>query len=210
VTGARRLVPGLLVPAVLVLGAPAPARASAEDVLRDCIRNGQLDGQYTRAELRRARRILPSDQDEYSTCRDVIDEALVISRPAPPKRPRDREDGSNAGVAPGEGSPPAPAAPPPPAPAEPAEPPPAPAAKAVKTPQERAEVAQATGEAPPTLRDLAPVTAADGRRPADAPARELPAPIVLLLLALVALAVAVATPALHRPLARARLALRRG
>ena len=134
-TGRRRLVPGLLVPAVLALGAPAPARASAEDVLRDCIRNGQLDGRYTRAELRRARRILPSDQDEYSTCRDVIDEALVAGRPAPPKRPRDREDGSEAGGATGESSPPAPAAPPPPVPAEPAEPPPAPAAKAVKTPR---------------------------------------------------------------------------
>lgn len=60
--------------AVLVL--PAPAHASANQVLRDCIYDGKLDHHYSNAELRRARDHMPSDADEYSDCRDIIAAAI--------------------------------------------------------------------------------------------------------------------------------------
>ena len=50
--------------------------ASAEQVLRDCIRDGKLDGTYSNAELRKARDNLPSDSDEYSDCSEVIAAAI--------------------------------------------------------------------------------------------------------------------------------------
>jgi hypothetical protein len=53
-----------------------PAAASADRVLRDCIRDGKLDGHYSNAELRKARNNLPSDSDEYSDCSDVIASAI--------------------------------------------------------------------------------------------------------------------------------------
>jgi len=59
-----------------VLALPAPAFASADQVIRDCARDGQLDHHYSNAELRRARNNLPADLDEYSDCRDVIAAAI--------------------------------------------------------------------------------------------------------------------------------------
>ena len=50
--------------------------ASADQVLRDCIRDGKLDGTYSNAELRKARDNLPSDSDEYSDCSEVIAAAI--------------------------------------------------------------------------------------------------------------------------------------
>ena len=50
--------------------------ASADQVLRDCIRDGKLDGKYSNAELRKARDNLPSDSDEYSDCSEVIAAAI--------------------------------------------------------------------------------------------------------------------------------------
>ena len=55
---------------------PASAQASADQVLRDCIFDGKLDRQYSNAELRKAKENLPSDQDEYSDCSDVIASAI--------------------------------------------------------------------------------------------------------------------------------------
>lgn len=53
-----------------------PAAASANQVLRDCIRDGKLDSHYSNAELRKARDNLPADSDEYSDCSDVIAAAI--------------------------------------------------------------------------------------------------------------------------------------
>ena len=55
---------------------PAPAMASADQVLRDCIRDGRLDGNYSNAELRKAKDNIPSDSDEYSDCSEVIAAAI--------------------------------------------------------------------------------------------------------------------------------------
>jgi hypothetical protein len=59
-----------------MLALPAPAFASADQVVRDCVYDGKLDHQYSNSELRRARDHLPSDADEYSDCRDVIAAAI--------------------------------------------------------------------------------------------------------------------------------------
>jgi hypothetical protein len=210
--GPRRLLPALLLPALLALGAPAPARASAEEVLRDCTLDGQLDRQHSLGELRRARRILPSDQDEYSACRDVIDEAILTARRAP-----DATSGSGSGAGGSGGVGASTLEPPtsggsslPEPPLTPPGPPPAPAAKAVTAPEDRAAVARATGQAPPALAAAEEPTAADGRRAAAQAARELPGALVLVLLALLALGGALAVAPLRGPLGRARVALRRG
>jgi hypothetical protein len=55
---------------------PAPALAQGGDeVIRDCAEDGDLDGEYTQEELDDAYRNMPSDIDEYSTCREVIESA---------------------------------------------------------------------------------------------------------------------------------------
>jgi hypothetical protein len=66
----------LFIGALALLALPAPAFASADQVIRDCARDGRLDHDYSNAELRRARNNLPSDLDEYSDCRDVIASAI--------------------------------------------------------------------------------------------------------------------------------------
>jgi hypothetical protein len=66
----------LITGAFALLALPAPAFASADQVIRDCARDGKLDHHYSNAELRHARNHLPSDLDEYSDCRDVIASAI--------------------------------------------------------------------------------------------------------------------------------------
>jgi hypothetical protein len=67
----------LIFGALLLVALPAPAFASADQVISDCARDGRLDrGEYSNAELRRARDNLPADLDEYSDCRDVIAQAI--------------------------------------------------------------------------------------------------------------------------------------
>ena len=62
--------------ALAALALPAPAFASADQVIRDCARDGKLDQKYSNSELRRARNNLPADLDEYSDCRDIIAAAI--------------------------------------------------------------------------------------------------------------------------------------
>ena len=62
--------------ALALVVVPAPAMGSANQVLRDCIRDGKLDGKYSNAELRKARDNLPSDSDEYSDCSEIIAAAI--------------------------------------------------------------------------------------------------------------------------------------
>jgi hypothetical protein len=66
----------LILGALAALALPAPAFASADQVIRDCARDGRLDQKYSNSELRRARNNLPADLDEYSDCRDVIAAAI--------------------------------------------------------------------------------------------------------------------------------------
>ena len=66
----------VLIGAFAALALPASAFASADQVVRDCARDGRLDQKYSNSELRRARNNLPADLDEYSDCRDVIAAAI--------------------------------------------------------------------------------------------------------------------------------------
>jgi hypothetical protein len=63
--------------ALIALSAPAAAQASSFDVIRDCARDGRLDGNYSNGQLKNARDNLPSDLDEYSDCREVINGAIT-------------------------------------------------------------------------------------------------------------------------------------
>ena len=45
-------------------------------MIRDCADNGRLDRDYTKAELKRARKNMPADLIEYSDCREVVNAAL--------------------------------------------------------------------------------------------------------------------------------------
>jgi hypothetical protein len=62
--------------ALAALALPAPALASPDQVISDCVRDGKLDRSYSNSELRRAKNNLPADIDEYSDCRDVIAAAI--------------------------------------------------------------------------------------------------------------------------------------
>ena len=67
--------------ACLVLGlfavVPAANAASTTQILRDCADDGVLQGTYKPSELRKARKNIPTDTDEYTDCRDVLARALA-------------------------------------------------------------------------------------------------------------------------------------
>src|SRR6185436_12729910 len=67
--------------ACLLLGllavTPAANAASTTQILRDCADDGVLQGDYSPAELRKARQNIPTDTDEYTDCRDVLARALA-------------------------------------------------------------------------------------------------------------------------------------
>jgi hypothetical protein len=67
----------LVLIAVLVLGLPAAAHASASDVIRDCAYDGKLDKSYSQKELQQAYNDLPSDANEYTDCSAVIRAAMT-------------------------------------------------------------------------------------------------------------------------------------
>jgi hypothetical protein len=66
----------LVVIAVLLLGLPAAAHASGSAVIRDCAQDGVLNKHYSQKDLRDALNNLPSDIDEYTDCRSVIQAAM--------------------------------------------------------------------------------------------------------------------------------------
>jgi hypothetical protein len=67
----------ILAVALIALAVPVSAQAGAYDVIRDCAKDGRLDGKYSNAELKQARDNLPTDIDEYSDCREVINGAIT-------------------------------------------------------------------------------------------------------------------------------------
>ena len=67
--------------AMLVLAMPGMALGRGyQDVIRDCSEDGQVDGHYTQHQLDQARHHIPSDIDEYTSCRDAIATALARGR----------------------------------------------------------------------------------------------------------------------------------
>lgn len=87
-----RAVPKLLALAVLALLA-LPAGAMADPVA-DCARDGDLDKQYSNAELRKALDRIPGDLDEYSNCREVLAGAIAGGSDKGGNRPTAGADGS--------------------------------------------------------------------------------------------------------------------
>jgi hypothetical protein len=53
------------------------ALASPQSVIRDCAQDGKLDQHYSLSDLKNAEKKLPTDVDEYTNCRDVINQAEV-------------------------------------------------------------------------------------------------------------------------------------
>ena len=68
--------------ALLVL--PAAAQASA---LTDCVRDNDLDRQYSNSELQKALDNLPTDSDEYGNCREVLAGAITSGSDKGDNRP---------------------------------------------------------------------------------------------------------------------------
>jgi hypothetical protein len=81
----------LLVLAVLALLA-LPGSATANPVI-DCARDGDLDKQYSNAELRRALDRIPGDLDEYSNCREILSGAITGGSDKGGNRPTAGADG---------------------------------------------------------------------------------------------------------------------
>ena len=74
---------GVAAAVVLCLLVPAaPASASGNDVIKDCVRNGRLSKQYSQQEYRSALANLPTDVDEYTDCRDIIRRAQLGFTPS--------------------------------------------------------------------------------------------------------------------------------
>src|SRR5438132_12649677 len=65
---------------VLALPAAASAKGGYQAVIRDCAQDGQIDGHYSQHQLDQARHHIPSDIDEYTSCRDAIATALARGR----------------------------------------------------------------------------------------------------------------------------------
>ncbi len=66
----------LLLATAVALVLPAASSAQrGQDVIRDCAQDGDLDGNYSQEELDEAYENMPSDIDEYSNCRQVIEAA---------------------------------------------------------------------------------------------------------------------------------------
>ena len=83
----------ILAAALIALAVPWTAQASGSDVIRDCAEDGRLDRNYSNGELKDARDNLPSDLDEYSDCREVINGAITSGS--------DRGGGRDGGSGPG-------------------------------------------------------------------------------------------------------------
>jgi hypothetical protein len=65
----------LLFTVLLCLSAPAGASAAPRDVTRDCTDNGRIDSYHSQDDYSGALRRLPSDVDEYTECRRLIEAA---------------------------------------------------------------------------------------------------------------------------------------
>ena len=60
-----------------LLALPGIAHANPQQVIRDCAQDGKLDHHYSLSDLKKAEKKLPTDVDEYTNCRDVINQAEV-------------------------------------------------------------------------------------------------------------------------------------
>jgi hypothetical protein len=87
--------------AILCLAVPAAARAdgSVTTLLRDACNDEHVDGHYTQAQYKKALEQLPTDSDEYTACRDVIERARLAALSG-----RNKHSGGGGGSSTGSGS----------------------------------------------------------------------------------------------------------
>jgi hypothetical protein len=71
----RRVFAVLIAVLVCMLAAAATALASGRSVIRDCTDNGRIDSYHSQSDYKDALRRLPSDVDEYTDCRQIIESA---------------------------------------------------------------------------------------------------------------------------------------
>jgi hypothetical protein len=65
----------VLIVLVCLLAVPAVAGASGRSVVRDCTDNGRIDSHHSQGDYKSALGSLPSDVDEYTDCRQIIEQA---------------------------------------------------------------------------------------------------------------------------------------
>jgi hypothetical protein len=171
---------------------PAPAFANGSQVIRDCAQDGDLDKKYSSRDLRDAESELPTDVDEYTDCRDVINQAQT-------RGDRDGRDGGGGGTAGGNGSGGDPAG----------------AASVPASPEDAAEIEKAaqgskSGDAPElSVGDQTIEPSGGGLLSTAQAANDLPLPLLLVLLSVAALGAGGGYMALRHRLPDARrLALR--
>lgn len=70
-----RRVPAVLTVLACLLVLPAAAAASGRSVVRDCTDNGQIDSSHSQSDYKDALHSLPSDVNEYTDCRQIIEQA---------------------------------------------------------------------------------------------------------------------------------------
>lgn len=77
--------------ALLVLAPAALARDRSDELLVDACADEHVDGHYTQEDYRKALDKIPSDQDEYTGCRDVVRQAKLAA--AASRRPNQGSSG---------------------------------------------------------------------------------------------------------------------
>jgi hypothetical protein len=79
-----------LLTALTILCLAAPAAASADSgvnkLLRDACRDEHIDGTYTQAQYKKALEQLPTDSDEYTGCREVLQRGRLAALGAGKRR----------------------------------------------------------------------------------------------------------------------------
>jgi hypothetical protein len=97
-TVSRRLL--ALICTVAALGATAfatpPALAAGNAIINDCQSNGQLTHPYTVAQLRHALSVMPASVKQYTSCFDVVQNALVSARKNHGTTPVSSSNGSSS------------------------------------------------------------------------------------------------------------------
>jgi hypothetical protein len=99
----RRLLTALT---ILCLAVPAAASAdsSVTKLLRDACRDEHIDGTYTQAQYKKALDQLPTDSDEYTGCREVLQRGRLAALGAGKRRSGAGGSGTGTGPAGGSGS----------------------------------------------------------------------------------------------------------
>jgi hypothetical protein len=175
---------GVAAPAVAIgiaagttmLASPAVALANPQQVIRDCAQDGKLDHHYSLSDLKNAEKKLPTDVDEYTNCRDVINQAEVQGSGGKANGSSHGGGGGGGGNQGGGGGGP----------------------QADQNDVNALNQAKSAGAKPLTLHGEKVLPGSGGVYKTAGAANDLPMPVLLALIAVIALAVAGAVVALKR------------